>query len=115
MDHMYTDNIYTTEDEFMEDEFLFKRKEFIYEHVFNNNNIEVDIPIDFSIGTIEEWGETCKDFNEGRMYLCFATIYIVYNRFVCSNKHPFKLNKMMTDISHLLRDTHIIHDDEIRE
>ena len=40
----------------------YDRDEFIYTREFNNNKIPSEIPIDFSIGTIEEWNITCKKF-----------------------------------------------------
>ena len=61
----------------------YDRDEFIYTRVFNNNKIPSEIPIDFSIGTIEEWNITCKKFNSGEAILNFALIYIVYG-------HPYR-------------------------
>jgi hypothetical protein len=82
------------------------RDEFIYTRVFNNNKISTKIPIDFTIGTIEEWGMTCKKFNSGEAILNFALIYIVYNNLVCSNIHPFVEIECITK----LLSTHVIHD-----
>ena len=84
----------------------YDRDEFIYTRVFNNNNIPTEVPIDFSIGTIEDWGRTCKKFNSGEAILNFALIYIVYNTLICSNIHPFaELNCLANLLS-----THAIHD-----
>lgn len=86
------------------------RDEFIYTRVFNNNNIPTEVPIDFSIGTIEEWGRTCEKFNSGGAILNFALIYIVYNKLICNNIHPFaELNSNINCLANLLS-THAIHD-----
>ena len=86
-----------------------KRDEYIYTRVFNNYNIPTEIPIDFSMGDIEEWGLTCSTFNNSnpeKGLLTFATIYIVYNTLVCNNIHPFlEVNKLAD-----LFNTHAIHD-----
>jgi len=82
------------------------RDEFIYTKVYNNNNIPTVVPIDFSIGTIEDWGRTCKKFNNGEAILNFALIYIVYDNLVCSNVHPFVEIERITN----LLSTHVIHD-----
>jgi hypothetical protein len=87
------------------------RDEFIYTRVFNNDNIPTENDIDLRLGTVLEWGDTCRKFNNGSMILKFATIYIVYNKLICNNNHPFKV------ISHLtnLLSAHVIHNKEIRE
>lgn len=82
------------------------RDDFIYTKVFNNYNIPTEIPIDFSIGSIEEWGETCRKFNNGEALLKFATVYIVYNTLICNNNHPFAEVNCIID----LLATHVIHD-----
>ena len=84
----------------------YDRDEFIYTKVFNNHNIPTEIPIDFSIGTIEEWNSTCEKFNNGKKILNFAFIYIVCNTLICNNIHPF------TDINCIttLLSTYVIHD-----
>jgi hypothetical protein len=84
----------------------YDRDEFIYTRVFNNNKIPSEIPIDFSIGTIEEWNITCKKFNSGEAILNFALIYIVYDTLICSNVHPFVEIDQITK----LLSTHVIHD-----
>ena len=88
----------------------YDRDEFIYTRVFNNYRIPTEVPIDFNIGTIEEWNITCKKFNSGEAILNFALIYIVYNTLVCSNIHPFAEINYITD----LLSTHVIHDGKIR-
>jgi hypothetical protein len=87
-----------------------KRDEFIYTRVFNNQQVHTQVPIDFSIGTLAEWGTTCKHFNDGDRVLQFATIYIVYNVLVCNNIHPFvEVNQLIASFN-----AHVIHDRKIR-
>ncbi len=98
-----------------------ERDEFIFTNVFNNYNISTEILVDFNIGTMEEWTETCKKFNSGQMELSFATIYIcifnngtAYNSVVliCNNIHPFaELNKQQDEVAELtnLLHTAVIH------
>ena len=90
----------------------YDRNEFIYTKVFNNHNIPTEIPIDFSIGTIEEWTRTCEKFNNGEEILNFAFIYIVYNTLICNNVHPFTNINCTTDINCItkLLSTYVIHD-----
>jgi hypothetical protein len=82
------------------------RDEFIYTQVFNNHNIPTETSMDFSLGSMEEWGLTCSTFNNAEKGLMFATIYIVYDRLVCNNIHPFQEMNNLTDLFH----SHIIHD-----
>uniref|UniRef100_A0A6C0IIP3 Uncharacterized protein n=1 Tax=viral metagenome TaxID=1070528 RepID=A0A6C0IIP3_9ZZZZ len=70
------------------------RDEFIYTQVFNNYNIPVELPIDFTLGSIAEWSETCNKFNNGEMILEFALIYIVNGNIICNNLHPFSNEKL---------------------
>ena len=100
------------------------RDEFIYTKVFNNHNIPKEVPIDFSIGTLEEWIRTCEKFNNGEKILNFASIYIVYNTLICNNVHPFTHVSSTTDVSSItnvsstteinsiteLLSTYVIHD-----
>jgi|688.fasta_scaffold856839_2 hypothetical protein len=65
------------------------RDEFIYTKLFNNNAIPIEISIDFSIGSLNEWITTCNKFNNGEKILSFALIYIVKDKLVCNNLHPF--------------------------
>jgi len=84
-----------------------KRDEFIYTQVFNNYSIPTETPIDFRLGSVEDWGLTCSTFNNPEKgLLSFATIYIVYDTLVCNNIHPFiEVNKLAD-----LFNTHAIHD-----
>jgi len=66
-----------------------KRDEIIYTQVFNNYCIPSETLIDLTIGSLEEWGESCDKFNRGDMILNFAPIYIIYNTLHCNNVHPF--------------------------
>jgi hypothetical protein len=100
------------------------RDEFIYTKVFNNHNIPKEVPIDFSIGTLEEWIRTCEKFNNGEKILNFASIYIVYNTLICNNVHPFTDVSSSTHVSSItnvsstteincitqLLSTYVIHD-----
>ena len=82
------------------------RNEFIYTKVFNNYKIKTKVPIDFTIGTLEEWTKTCDAFNNGEMILSFALITIVEDFLICNNIHPFA---EMNTITYLLN-AHEIHD-----
>jgi hypothetical protein len=82
------------------------RDEIIYTIVFNNYRIPTETTMDFSLGSIEEWGLTCDTFNQSENGLTFATIYIVYDRLVCNNIHPFLEMNQLADLFH----SHIIHD-----
>jgi len=82
------------------------RDEFIYTQVFNNHKVPTETPMDFSLGSIEEWGLTCDTFNNVEKDLTFATIYIIYDSLVCNNIHPFLEMNHLTD----LFDSHVIHD-----
>jgi len=82
------------------------RDEFIYTNVFNNHKIPTETAMDFSLGSMEEWGLTCDTFNKCEKDLMFATIYIVYDKLVCNNIHPFLEMNQLTD----LLDSHVIHD-----
>ncbi len=87
------------------------RDEFIYTKVFNNHKIPTETAMDFTLGSMEEWGLTCGTFNQVEKGLLFATIYIVYDRLVCNNIHPFLEMNNLTDLFH----SHVIHDWKIRE
>ena len=87
-----------------------KRDEFIYTKVFNNHNIGIEIPIDFNLGTMEDWSKTCGKFNRGEMTLAFATLFIIiynsgpYNCVAvkCDNIHPFaERNKQEDEMERL--------------
>lgn len=82
------------------------RDEVIYTIVFNNHKIPTETPLDFSLGSVEEWGLTCSTFNDADKGLMFAKIYIVYDRLVCNNIHPFLEMNQLSDLFH----SHIIHD-----
>ena len=82
-----------------------KRDEVIYTQVFNNHKIPTTIPLDFHLGSIEDWGLTCSTFNNAEKGLMFATIYIVYNNLVCDNIHPFQEMNNLTE----LLSAHVIH------
>ena len=82
------------------------RDEIIYTQVFNNHKIPTETAMDLSLGSIEEWGLTCDTFNQVEKGLTFATIYIIYDRLVCNNIHPFLEINQLTD----LFDSHVIHD-----
>lgn len=83
-----------------------KRDEFIYNIVFNNNKIPTQVPMNFNLGSIDEWGLTCSTFNNAEKGLMFATIYIVYDCLVCNNIHPFLEMNQLTNLFH----SHVIHD-----
>jgi hypothetical protein len=83
-----------------------KRDEFIYSIVFNNNKIPTQVPMNFRLGTIDEWDLTCSTFNKAEKGLMFATIYIIYDCLVCNNIHPFLEMNQLTD----LFNSHVIHD-----
>ena len=87
------------------------RDEFIYTKVFNNHKIPTETTMDFTLGSMEEWGLTCGTFNQVEKGLLFATIYIVYDRLVCNNIHPFLEMNNLTDLFH----SHVIHDWKIRK
>lgn len=87
------------------------RDEFIYTIVFNNHKIPTETSLDFSLGSIDEWGLTCDTFNNAEKGFTFATIYIIYDCLVCNNIHPFLEMKQLTD----LFNSHVIHDWKIRE
>jgi len=82
------------------------RDEFIYTKVFNNHKIPTETAMDLTLGSMEEWGLTCGTFNQVEKGLLFATIYIVYDRLVCNNIHPFQEMNNLTDLFH----SHVIHD-----
>lgn len=82
------------------------RDEIIYTQVFNNHKIPTETAMELSLGSIEEWGLTCDTFNQVEKGLTFATIYIIYDRLVCNNVHPFQEMNNLT----ALFDSHIIHD-----
>ena len=83
-----------------------KRDEFIYTIVFNNNKIPTQVPMNFRLGSIDEWGLTCSTFNNAEKGFTFATIYIIYDCLVCNNIHPFLEMNQLTD----LFNSHVIHD-----
>jgi hypothetical protein len=90
------------------------RDEFIYKYVFNNDMVLTEVPIDISMGTLEEWTATCSRFNTGEMILEFATLYM-YEKpdgvviIICDNIHPFMNNNSLTELTNLLN-AHVIHD-----
>jgi hypothetical protein len=86
-----------------------KRDEFIYTQVFNNYRIPTETPIDFNLGTIEEWGLTCSTFNNPtKDLLSFATIYIVYDTLYCNNVHPFLEEQPVNNLVNLFS-AHVIN------
>jgi hypothetical protein len=66
--------------------------EFIYTKVFNNHGIPIEISMDYSIGSLNEWISTCNKFNNGEKILKFALINIVNGKLICDNLHPFLQN-----------------------
>ncbi len=115
-------NGYNAEDEgedteLDEPDYAIQRDEYIYTHVFNNHKIPTQLPLDFRLGSMEDWGLTCSTFNNADKGLMFATIYIVYdhlvcdNMLVCDNIHPFLEVNNLTDLFH----AHVIHDWKIRQ
>lgn len=102
----YDEFNYNASDEFsMKNMYALQRDEFIFTQVFNNYNITTKIPMDLSIGTIEDWVTTCDSFNKLEKELHFAKIYIVENVLVCNNIHPFQEINSLTE----LFSAHIIH------
>lgn len=69
-----------------------ERDEFIYTKLFNNFELYRQIEIDFTMGSIDEWRETCDKFNNGEMLLEFAKIYMFNGFLYCNNMHPFSQN-----------------------
>ena len=91
-----------------------KRIDFIYEQVFNNYQVPAEVLIDFTIGTVDDWSNTCGRFNKGEMLLEFATLYMYMHTpdkvvILCDNIHPFIQDNRVNELTNLFN-ANIIHD-----